>query len=224
MLLKSYKYERTCILNSTLVYDPLIVLDSIQPETFQNVQFDDCVSSTLNEGLCEYETGILLLTNFSTTTTLTVFIAVAECIAVQCGGSLDLKKGTANIASASGDGADAPLHWISGSESTIRKDDTTHASPLFIAELKNNESISILTENGTINIVLGGWAMIHCGHFLEVFEDKSRRPNSLGNGDSSSSASSAIPRINRSQLLHISKNQTTSNKTSSADLQVYTQI
>ncbi|KAK2947751.1 hypothetical protein BLNAU_17351 [Blattamonas nauphoetae] len=176
MLLKSCKFERTCILNSILVCDPLIVLDTIQTVTFQNVQFDDCVSSTLNEGLCEYET----------TTTLTVFIAIAECIAVQCGGSLNLKsvsmsgngdtkgnfaparkcfrcvsEGTANIASASGDGADAPLHWISGSESTIKKDDKIHASPLFVAELKNNESTSTLTKNGTINIELSWkWRLI----------------------------------------------------------------
>ncbi|KAK2954126.1 hypothetical protein BLNAU_10943 [Blattamonas nauphoetae] len=132
-----------------------------------------CKSSSVRPQ-CEYETGILLLTSFSTITTLTVFIAVAECIAVQCGGSLDLKsvsmsgndvsevkfasarkyircgsEGAANFVSASGDGADAPPHWISGSESTIRKDDKTQASPLFVAELKNNESTSTLTKNGT---------------------------------------------------------------------------
>ncbi|KAK2952472.1 hypothetical protein BLNAU_12578 [Blattamonas nauphoetae] len=174
MLLKSCKFERTCILNSALVCDPLIILDSIQPVTFQNGQFDDCVSSTLIEAVGTPNVSNLSINHFSTTTTLTVFIAVAECIAVQCGGSLDLKsvsmsgngvskgkfaparkyircvsEGTANIASASGDGADAPLHWISGSESTIRKDDKTHASPLFVAELKNNESTSTLTKYGT---------------------------------------------------------------------------
>ncbi|KAK2951371.1 hypothetical protein BLNAU_13651 [Blattamonas nauphoetae] len=205
---KSATFQDVIVKNCSLS----LFIDALCTESDSEMNMRNCSFTSIstptpqinsnNEGLCEWDTGILSLTNCSTTIQSTVFTAVAEGIAVQSGGSLDLtsvtmsgngisegkftstrknircvSEGTVNIVTPSGDGADTPSHWISGSDCTITKDNQTLESPLFVAELKSNESSSTPAKNGTISIVLGGRTMIPCGLFLEVFEDRSGTAN-----------------------------------------------
>ncbi|KAK2949183.1 hypothetical protein BLNAU_11821 [Blattamonas nauphoetae] len=82
MILKACLFERTYSLNSTVVS----VVSELSVKRCSSTSILTPVSQLNidNERSCEYETGILSLTNYSTTIPLTVFTAVAKCIAVQC--------------------------------------------------------------------------------------------------------------------------------------------
>ncbi|KAK2953421.1 hypothetical protein BLNAU_11707 [Blattamonas nauphoetae] len=186
-----------------------VVLDS-QPSSFHLVSSTDSTiilkdaslhgtttpSSSNSEGLCHWETGLLLLTNSTST------VDGAKLTHLSCGG-VNMKNGSLTLISPTfsnnspgnpsfpslrrnihcseggmieidgtmnGDGSkDSPSAWISSDNCTITGKEEVARAPMFIPSLNTDET-SVKQTSDKIGIWLVGTLLIPCGLGVEVRE------------------------------------------------------
>ncbi|KAK2940109.1 hypothetical protein BLNAU_24979 [Blattamonas nauphoetae] len=175
--------------------ESFVLVRSLDPSSSSNVDTSDSPSS-----LCDWSTGLFVLSNCSTSIKLTEMTHLPQGAMNMKGGSVTIEAGifhdnTPNDALfpsarrnmrcsengkvevgslSSGDGSTDkhPHLWLSSSDCILSGEDVNINAPLFVPTLSSDSTSSWNKKKEQFEVTILGTMLIPCGLFLEVFELK----------------------------------------------------